>query len=71
MAPPHTISPAKSPVEIDESTIEAGDGGTFGIDTEYVLGSGTDVESELQVDEGNDNSEMEDDDLEGCDLEDD
>ncbi|MCJ1343720.1 hypothetical protein MMC31_001916 [Peltigera leucophlebia] len=71
MAPPHTILPAEDPVEIDESTIEAGDGGTFGIDTEYVLGSGTDVESELQVDEGNDNSEMEDNDLEGYDLEDD
>ncbi|MCJ1343856.1 hypothetical protein MMC31_002053 [Peltigera leucophlebia] len=71
MAPPHTILPAKSPVEIDESTIEAGDGGTFGIDTEYVLARGTDVESELQIDEGNDNSEMEDNDLEGYDLEDD
>ena len=71
MAPPHTISPAKSPIEIDDNMIEIGDDGTFGIDTEYVLSSGIDVESELQVDEGNDNSEVEDDDLEGCNLEDD
>lgn len=40
-------------------------GGTFGIDTEYVLGSSTDVESEVQVYEGNDNSEMENNNLDG------
>ncbi len=61
----------EDPVEIDESTIETGDSGTSGIDTEYVLGSGTDVESEVQVDEENDNSEMEDNDLDDYELEDD
>ena len=71
MAPPHIILPTKSFVEINESTIKVGDGGIFGINTKYVLGSDTDVESELQVDKGNDNSEMEDDDLEDCNLEDD
>lgn len=35
MVPPHTISPVKSPIEIDESMIEASHGGTFGIDTKY------------------------------------
>ena len=50
---------------LDKSTINSS---TSGIDTEYVLGSGTDVESELQVDEGNDNSEMEDNDLEDDEL---
>lgn len=49
IAPPHKISPAKSSVKIDESTIEAGDDGTFGIDIEYVLGSGNNIESKLQV----------------------
>ncbi len=61
----------EDPVEIDESTIEAGDSGISGIDTEYVLGSDNDVESQGQVDKRNDNSEMEDNDLEGYDLEDD
>ena len=60
----------EDPVEIDESTIDTGDGGTSSIDTEYVLGNGTDVESGVQVDdEGNDNSEIKDND--NCDLEDD
>lgn len=32
--------------ELDESRIEAGDGSTSGIDTEYVLGNSSDVKSE-------------------------
>ncbi len=57
----------EDPVEMDEST---GGSGTSSIDTEYVLGNGTDVESGVQVEnEGNNNSEMEDND--DCDLEDD
>ena len=60
----------EDPVEMDESTIDTGDSGTSGIDTEYVLGNGTDVESGVQVEnERNNNSEMEDND--DCDLEDD
>ena len=56
--------------EINESTIDTGGSGTSSIDTEYVLGNGTDVESGVQVEnEGNNNSEMEDND--DCDLEDD
>lgn len=58
----HTILLAKSLVKINKSTIEAGDGGIFCTDIEYVLGSSTDIESELQVDERNDNSKIEDND---------
>lgn len=71
MAPLHIILLAKSLVKIDKSTIEAGDGGIFSIDIEYILGSSTNIESELRVDEGNDNSEMQNNDLEDCNLEDD
>lgn len=56
--------------EIDEGTVDIGGSGTSGIDTEYVLGNGTDVESGVQVEnEGNDNSEIKDSD--DYDLEDD
>lgn len=47
MAPSHIILPAKNSVEIDESTIETGGGDIFDINREYVLGSSTDIESEL------------------------
>ena len=47
MASPHTISLANSPVDIDKKMIKAGDGSIFGIDIEYILGSGTEVESKL------------------------
>ena len=63
MAPLHIILPAKSPIEIDKSMIEASDGNIFDIDTEYILDSSTDIKNELQVDKRNDNIKMEDDDL--------
>lgn len=61
----------EDPIELDENTIEVGDGSTSGIDTEYVLGNSSDVKGEVQVDKGDDNSEMEDNSLDGYDLEDD
>ena len=70
MAPPHIILSCKSPVIIDESTIEANDSDIFDINTEYILGSSTDIESKLQVEKWNDNNEMEDDNLEDCNLKD-
>ena len=66
----HIILPAKSLVEMDESMIEVNDSSTFSIDIEYVLGSDIDVESKLQVKEGNNNSEIENNDLKDCHLED-
>ena len=71
MVPPNIIFLVKSLVEIDKSTIEAVDGSIFSIDTEYVLGNSTDIESNLLVDEKNNNSKIEDDDLKDCNLEND
>lgn len=56
---PYIILPAKSLVKIDKNTIEADDHNTYGIDKEYILDSSTYVKSKLQVNKGNDNSEME------------
>ena len=50
MAPSHIILPAKSLVKRDESTIKADNGSSFGINTKYVLSSGINIESKLQVD---------------------
>lgn len=43
--------------------IETDDGGTISIDIEFVLNSSTDLKSKIQVDEENNNSEIEDNDL--------
>lgn len=51
--------------------IEANNGSISNIDTEYLLSSNTDIERKLQVNEVDDNSEIENNNLNGCNLDND
>ena len=48
--------------------IETGDSSTPSIDIKYVLGNDTNIENELQIDKKNDNSEIDDNNLDSCNL---
>lgn len=51
--------------------IEANDGSISNIDIEYLLSGNTDIEKKLQANEADDNSEIENNNLNGCNLDND